>query len=531
MASLRRKIYLDVKKTSSAHGFIRLLRDRNRLIRCYTQNIDGLEAREGLCTDMHRGHGSRTRFSRKSAQLPKSPARFLPGGDLDGGCEVVQLHGDLELLRCSFCRSTCRWEEQGREALFLLGEAPACPSCEELVRERRNRGKRGSKIGTLRPNIVLYGEQHPSADIIGKLSVHDLGLAPDVLLILGTSLQVHGLKLLVREFAKSVHAKGRGKGKVILVNLTKPSESIWKDVIDYWVAMDCDEWVDSVRVHRPDLWQSQTELNVQKRKPRSKPVKMKKNRNEETETLNGIKCSNAPSQDDLLEPKRVPSTPKHKYRRDKMIDSKDGKGVVSFESLMATPPKIDDMNNDGVNEPKAKRRSAPNMSLDSGATSSHSRSRKRMRAPLQTILNQSIMPPLDALFAAEPAQIAMTPRETGTVSPYFVKAQPSRLAGDERCHHQQQQQLSPATNKANHTSREPDTNPNPQLMTPPPSGHKKSSSSQNLLAHKRRRAEDTDVDVLTNRPPVKRFKPELYIWHDEDSVHVRTGSLKGRSVR
>jgi NAD-dependent SIR2 family protein deacetylase len=66
---------------------------------------------------------------------------------------------------------------------------------------------------------------------------HDLSIGPDVLLILGTSFRVHGLKFMVKEFGKAVHRKS---GKVTFVNKTKPPESIWGDVIDYWEEWDCD---------------------------------------------------------------------------------------------------------------------------------------------------------------------------------------------------------------------------------------------------------------------------------------------------
>ena len=231
-------------------------------MRCYTQNIDGLESREDLCVDMDRGKGNRARFTKQSMGMPKTLARTGPGGDLDGGCEVVQLHGDLDVLRCTLCQQTCPWDEHGQASHLLSGKAPVCHSCVATDIDRQDRGKRGTKVGTLRPNIVLYGEEHPSAEVIGTLTSHDLRLSPDLLLVLGTSLHVHSLKILVKEFAKSVHGRAGGKGKVIFVNLSKPPESVWKDVFDYWISMDCDEWVAALRSHRHDLFQVQDELNL-----------------------------------------------------------------------------------------------------------------------------------------------------------------------------------------------------------------------------------------------------------------------------
>ena len=272
MASLRRKIRDDVKRPTATHKFIRILRDGRRLVRCYTQNIDGLEAREDLSMDIDRGTGNKTRFTKKALEKPRHLTPTLPGSISDGGCEVVPLHGDLDLLRCTLCQQKSRWGENDNETILLGGHAPECQSCAIQDQDRRDRGKRGIKVGSLRPNIVLYGEEHPSADILSKITTHDLSLAPDVLLILGTSLQVHGLKILVKEFAKSVHAKSGRKGKVIFVNLTKPSESAWKETIDYWVSMDCDDWVKDLRHRKPEFWQKQKTLSLHVTKPNKLPL-------------------------------------------------------------------------------------------------------------------------------------------------------------------------------------------------------------------------------------------------------------------
>lgn len=220
---------------------------------------------------MTQGKGNRARFTKKSMEGQRLPARTQPGADLDGGCEVVQLHGDLKVLRCTLCQHACEWEDR-HSIRLLAGKAPICQQCATANQDRQDRGKRGTKIGTLRPNIVLYGEEHPSADVVGEITASDLNMKPDVLLILGTSLHVHGLKTMVREFAKAVHSKAGGKGKVIYVNLTKPSESLWKDVLDHWVSMDCDAWVHSLKKLRPDLFQTQPVLSMQVKKADGKQV-------------------------------------------------------------------------------------------------------------------------------------------------------------------------------------------------------------------------------------------------------------------
>ena len=249
ISSLRQKIQ-DVESTTATHQFIRTLRDGGRLVRNYTQNIDCLEEREGLCTDLTKGPGNRSRFNYRS-QRELRPENITGDHNLFGGVEVVPLHGTLTWLRCGICSKLSSWDDEERVAATLAGTAPDCPACTEYNTHRTGKGRRGLAVGRLRPDIVLYGEEHPSANMISPLITHDLGLGPDVLLIMGTSLKVHGLKIMVKEFAKAVHTKG---GKVIFVNRTKPPESTWGDVIDYWVEWDCDQWVSDLRERRADIW-------------------------------------------------------------------------------------------------------------------------------------------------------------------------------------------------------------------------------------------------------------------------------------
>ncbi|UNI15882.1 Hercynylcysteine S-oxide lyase [Purpureocillium takamizusanense] len=312
--SLRQKIK-EAEPTDS-HRFISHLRDRGKLVRCYTQNIDQIEEKVGLSTCLQHGPGSRGRFSRRStanasqlnkmveeasttdgetrntessslpessqqsqslpesessqqSQEPPTDENSTPATDTEtpstdqgklqmraqkprSGVECVFLHGSLELLRCFLCGKLCSWDDEERETQTLAGQQPECPHCVGATVAREERGKRRLGVGKLRPDIVLYGEDNPNTPLIHPIVTHDLALYPDMLLILGTSLRVHGLKVMVREFAKAVHSKG---GNVVFVNFTKPPESSWGDVIDYWVQWDCDAWVADLQNRIPKLWQ------------------------------------------------------------------------------------------------------------------------------------------------------------------------------------------------------------------------------------------------------------------------------------
>jgi NAD-dependent SIR2 family protein deacetylase len=244
-------------------------------MRCYTQNIDGLEARDGLCMDLSRGRGNRRRFMKKHFEAPL-PQQTL-NTDFDGGCEVVPLHGDLDKLRCTLCHETCEWSDESTED-FLEGRAPECRKCCSKSNQRQAIGKRGLAVGSLRPNIVLYGEEHPSNTLLASLVPFDVLSEPEVLIIMGTSLKVFGLQKVVRDFAKAVHATKNGKGRVIFVNRTRPAESAWEGIIDDYVAMDCDDWVKDLNERRPDLSLRQSAID---RKITKSVVKRKRNATED----------------------------------------------------------------------------------------------------------------------------------------------------------------------------------------------------------------------------------------------------------
>ncbi len=96
-----------------------------------------------------------------------------------------------------------------------------------------------------------------------------------MLIIMGTSLKVHGLKKLIKDFARSVHESApsndtlnssRGKkwaGKVIFVNKTPPAAE-WSSIINYHIAGETDEWSSRVisdwKRLRPVDWEIQQTL-------------------------------------------------------------------------------------------------------------------------------------------------------------------------------------------------------------------------------------------------------------------------------
>lgn len=113
IAELKRKI--DVATPSSTHHFLKTLDSKNKLLRSYTQNIDGLEERVGLVGSS--GEAAKITGTVKGANK-------LRVKDVRN----VQLHGDIHRVRCVVC---CAEYPCGDEHLsaFLNGTAPSCPEC------------------------------------------------------------------------------------------------------------------------------------------------------------------------------------------------------------------------------------------------------------------------------------------------------------------------------------------------------------------------------------------------------------------
>ncbi|KAF9076818.1 DHS-like NAD/FAD-binding domain-containing protein [Rhodocollybia butyracea] len=259
---------IDQAIPTPTHDFIKILEDRGKLLRSYTQNIDGLEERVGLVGNA--GSSSKGKTKGKGPALKQ--------------CRNVQLHGDIHRVRCQACSAEFPCTEAHLE-LFSKGVSPDCPECLQRSNARVARSARALRVGSLRPAIVLYDEPHPLGDDIGVVQGCDLARKPDMLIIMGTSLKVHGLKKLVKEFAKVVHShKSSGSpqastssphkaskassanafaGKVVFVNKTPPGAE-WADVIDYHVEGATDDWtrrvVEEWKKMRPTDWEVQQTL-------------------------------------------------------------------------------------------------------------------------------------------------------------------------------------------------------------------------------------------------------------------------------
>ena len=209
-----REIYLryiaDLKKLcdeaqpNSVHRFLTLFPKS----RTYTQNIDGLEERAGMA------------FSKTDST------------------KGVYLHGNLATLICQYCGSKVPFTDAEAD-VFRRGSEISCCSCQERRKAAEENSTRKRPVGVMHPGIIHYQQVHPDGAFIGKLADKDMNL--DMLVVIGTSLKVDGIKRLVKLFSKQAGVIG----KRIYVNLTKPTKE-WHDVFDYFYEGDCLNFVSTI---------------------------------------------------------------------------------------------------------------------------------------------------------------------------------------------------------------------------------------------------------------------------------------------
>ncbi|KAI3354522.1 hypothetical protein L3Q82_019033, partial [Scortum barcoo] len=147
--ALAKELYPGQFKPTVCHYFMKLLKDKGLLSRCYTQNIDTLERVAGL-----------------------------------EGEDLIEAHGTFYTSHCvSFC---CRKEynlDWMKEKIFS-DDIPRCDKCSSLVK----------------PDIVFFGENLPVRFFTSmKMDFPRC----DLLIIMGTSLQVQPFASLVSRVSKS----------------------------------------------------------------------------------------------------------------------------------------------------------------------------------------------------------------------------------------------------------------------------------------------------------------------------------------
>ena len=226
------------------HSFLKSLDQQGRLLRCYTQNIDGLESRTGLSVGIPaRAEGKRRRVGKSEIQSASGDCQLSSDPTSRAAPRCVPLHGQLSTLHCPICSVRLPLAPY----LPLPPNPIPCPSCTMNATIRHALSERRRRIGSLRASVVLYGEEHPQAESIGALVERDIEGKEgkiDLLLVAGTSLAIPGVKRIIKEIARGLFARCRDGIKVIYVNDCPPVKMReWDDVFDVWVQGDVQRFV------------------------------------------------------------------------------------------------------------------------------------------------------------------------------------------------------------------------------------------------------------------------------------------------
>ncbi|CAF1214454.1 unnamed protein product [Adineta ricciae] len=131
---LAKELYPQKFTPTPTHYFIRLLEEKKKLLRVFTQNIDSLERVAGISTD-----------------------------------KIVEAHGTFFTSHCLDCRE--EYDLEFIKEIIFKDEIPHCKKCDGIVK----------------PDIVFFGEKLPARF---NDCVHSDFSKADFLIIIGTSLKV-----------------------------------------------------------------------------------------------------------------------------------------------------------------------------------------------------------------------------------------------------------------------------------------------------------------------------------------------------
>ncbi len=218
---LAKEIYPGLHFPTYSHFFLKLLANKNKLLRIYTQNIDSLENVAGIDKNL-----------------------------------VVAAHGNFDSATCIKNKEKVDAEEVKKA--ILAGE-------KEIKLLNKKYG------GLVKPDIVFFGEALPSRFF--KLINEDFAKC-DLLIVMGTSLKVQPFASLIEKVNKSVPRILINREKVgikeddIISFLIKKMDgfNFEDDSRDYFIQNDCDDSIKEIVLELGWYQELENIINIQKKK-------------------------------------------------------------------------------------------------------------------------------------------------------------------------------------------------------------------------------------------------------------------------
>ena len=192
----------DSFQPTPTHLFIAKLERSGRLLRHYTQNIDGLDVKAGIT-------------------------------------RTVCCHGSIATFTCPECLDTVPLKDV--EANVRQGAVAYCVKC--LLRSEAHPSPQ--RRVALKPDVTFMGEQMPAA--FSKACAQDIVEQPDLILIIGTSMNVAPVNQLPGMFRRSVNVP------TVIINkdpVVVPGMDRQKVNLEIWG--DCDEVLAGINVLPPE---------------------------------------------------------------------------------------------------------------------------------------------------------------------------------------------------------------------------------------------------------------------------------------
>lgn len=201
------------------HKFIKLLQDKGKLLRNYTQNIDDLESNAGISRE-----------------------------------KMIQCHGSFAFARCV----TCGYEVAGKKLYPTVREKniPYCPKC---AKKRKKALSTDATIpesyGVMKPNITFFGEALPKLfhNNINK----DLQEC-DLVISIGTSLKVAPVAEIVDKVRPDVPQILINRDNIHHCNFDVSLLGYCDDVVSYL----CDRLGNDWNIDHPDYKKLAREGNL-----------------------------------------------------------------------------------------------------------------------------------------------------------------------------------------------------------------------------------------------------------------------------
>lgn len=159
--------------------------------------------------------------------------------------QIVQLHGDINSISCTICATIINFDAELIQ-LFDTGLTTNCLKCKNTDAIRQACGKRPMAVGVLRPNIVLYNENHKEGEDIQEFQTADIKTSPDLLLVMGTSLNIIGVKRMITDFVRL------GNCASVFINKTPPPKGL-EVVFNYFIPGCCDGIIGAIESYSSNV--------------------------------------------------------------------------------------------------------------------------------------------------------------------------------------------------------------------------------------------------------------------------------------